>query len=77
MLYTFSVAGEGFVTQVRRFLYGRHLFRFNYYLCGLDTMIGEVSAWLEQHQIDYAQIHREVFFYAEEERAQLAADQQE
>ena len=29
-------------------------------------MIDEVSSWLEQHNIDYTQIHREVFFYADE-----------
>jgi len=38
----------------------------HYYLCGLDAMIDEVSDWLEQHRIDYTQIHREVFFYADE-----------
>ena len=48
----------------------------HYYLCGLDAMIDEVSAWLEDHQIDYSHIHREVFFYAEEQRTELAADQQ-
>ncbi|MCW8860058.1 MAG: FAD-binding oxidoreductase [Deltaproteobacteria bacterium] len=37
-----------------------------FYLCGLDVMIDEVSGWLEQHSIDYTQIHREVFFYADE-----------
>lgn len=38
----------------------------HYYLCGLDDMIDEVSSWLEQHNIDYTNIHREVFFYADE-----------
>ncbi len=38
----------------------------HFYLCGLDAMIDEVSSWLEQHNIDYTQIHREVFFYADE-----------
>jgi ferredoxin-NADP reductase len=38
----------------------------HYYLCGLDDMIDEVSQWLERHGIDYSQIHREVFFYAQE-----------
>ena len=41
--------------------------QIHYYLCGLDVMIDEVSAWLEAHQVDYANIHREVFFYAEDE----------
>ena len=40
--------------------------QINFYLCGLDAMIDEVSKWLEQHNIDYTQIHREVFFYANE-----------
>jgi ferredoxin-NADP reductase len=37
--------------------------QIHYYLCGLDAMIDEVSDWLERHNIDYTQIHREVFFY--------------
>ncbi len=37
----------------------------HYYLCGLDEMIDEVSGWLEQKNIDYTHIHREVFFYAD------------
>lgn len=49
--------------------------KLHYYLCGLDAMIDEVSDWLEQQQVDYANIHREVFFYAEEERTGLVADQ--
>ncbi|WP_020675168.1 ferredoxin--NADP reductase [Geopsychrobacter electrodiphilus] len=40
--------------------------QIHYYLCGLDAMIDEVSGWLERHNIDYTQIHREVFFYADE-----------
>ncbi len=40
--------------------------RIHFYLCGLDVMIDEVSSWLERHNIDYTQIHREVFFYADE-----------
>lgn len=40
--------------------------KIHYYLCGLDAMIDEVSSWLENHNIDYTQIHREVFFYADE-----------
>jgi ferredoxin-NADP reductase len=35
----------------------------HYYLCGLDTMIDETSRWLENHGIDYTQIHREIFFH--------------
>jgi len=35
----------------------------HYYLCGADTMISEVSEWLEQREIDIFNIHREVFFY--------------
>ncbi len=40
--------------------------QIHFYLCGLDVMIDEVSNWLERHNIDYTQIHREVFFYADE-----------
>ena len=36
----------------------------HYYLCGLDAMIDEVSAWLESVGVDFANIHREVFFHA-------------
>ena len=36
----------------------------HFYLCGLDAMIDEVSAWLESSGIDFTHIHREVFFYA-------------
>ena len=42
--------------------------QIHFYLCGLDAMIDEVSDWLGQHNIDYTQIHREVFFYADETR---------
>lgn len=38
----------------------------HYYLCGLDTMIDETSIWLENHGVDYTQIHREIFFYEDE-----------
>jgi ferredoxin-NADP reductase len=34
------------------------------YLCGLDTMIDEVSDWCEAQGLDFPQIHREVFFNA-------------
>ena len=37
----------------------------HYYLCGLDAMIDEVSDWLESVGVDFANIHREVFFHAE------------
>lgn len=40
----------------------------HYYLCGLDAMITEVSLWLEDQGVEYTQIHREVFFYADEDR---------
>lgn len=40
--------------------------QIHFYLCGLDAMIDDVSSWLEQHNMDYTQIHREVFFYADE-----------
>lgn len=36
----------------------------HYYLCGLDSMIDDVSTWLEAHGIHFSQIHREVFFNA-------------
>jgi len=35
----------------------------HYYLCGLDTMIDEISSWLEDHGVAFTQIHREIFFY--------------
>jgi ferredoxin--NADP+ reductase len=34
------------------------------YLCGLDSMIDEVSDWCEDQGLDFPQIHREVFFNA-------------
>lgn len=40
----------------------------DYYLCGLDTMIDEVTAWLEARGIPIARIHRECFFNATYER---------
>ncbi len=37
----------------------------HFYLCGLDAMIDDVSAWLEgTGGIDFSHIHREVFFHA-------------
>ncbi len=36
----------------------------NYYLCGLDAMINEVSEWLEHRGVHFTRIHREVFFNA-------------
>ncbi len=36
----------------------------NYYLCGLDAMIDEVSGWLEHRGVHFSGIHREVFFNA-------------
>lgn len=36
----------------------------DYYLCGLDAMIDEVTGWLEQRGIDIRHIHRECFFNA-------------
>jgi ferredoxin-NADP reductase len=38
--------------------------RTNYYLCGLDAMVNEVSQWLERHGVHFTRIHREVFFNA-------------
>ncbi|WP_029918116.1 ferredoxin--NADP reductase [Pelobacter seleniigenes] len=35
----------------------------HYYLCGLDSMIDDISTWLESRGIDFTQIHREIFFY--------------
>jgi ferredoxin-NADP reductase len=34
----------------------------HYFLCGLDAMIDEVSAWLEDHNVPIMHIHRECFF---------------
>ena len=36
----------------------------HYYLCGLETMITEVTAWLEERGVELSYIHREVFFHA-------------
>ena len=36
----------------------------HFYLCGLDAMIDEVTAWLENSKVNFSRIHREVFFYA-------------
>lgn len=36
----------------------------DYYLCGLDTMIDEVTAWLEDRGLPIDRIHRECFFNA-------------
>jgi ferredoxin-NADP reductase len=34
----------------------------DYYLCGLDAMIDEVTIWLETRGVDITRIHRECFF---------------
>lgn len=36
----------------------------DFYLCGLDAMIDEVTIWLEQRGVDITRIHRECFFNA-------------
>jgi len=36
----------------------------DYYVCGLDAMIDEVTRWLETHGVDITRIHRECFFNA-------------
>lgn len=36
----------------------------DYYLCGLDAMIDEVTAWLEARGVALTSIHRECFFNA-------------
>jgi ferredoxin-NADP reductase len=36
----------------------------NYYLCGVDSMLDEVTVWLEEHGVDIPRIHRECFFNA-------------
>jgi ferredoxin-NADP reductase len=36
----------------------------DYYLCGLDTMIDEVTNWLEARGVAITRIHRECFFNA-------------
>jgi len=35
----------------------------HYYCCGLESMVNEVSAWLQQNGIGLSHIHREVFFH--------------
>ena len=35
----------------------------HYYLCGLESMISEVTDWLEGHGVSLSYIHREVFFH--------------
>lgn len=35
----------------------------HYYCCGLESMVNEVSAWLQSHGVDLQKIHREVFFH--------------
>ena len=54
---TFTVASPGSSTQVPLAA------DIHYYLCGLDSMIDEISTWLENQGIDFTQIHREIFFY--------------
>lgn len=35
----------------------------HYYCCGLESMVNDVSAWLQQNGIGLSHIHREVFFH--------------
>jgi ferredoxin-NADP reductase len=35
----------------------------HYYCCGLESMVNEVSEWLQQNGVAMSQIHREVFFH--------------
>ena len=35
----------------------------HYYCCGLESMVNEVSEWLQQNGIELMHIHREVFFH--------------
>jgi ferredoxin-NADP reductase len=35
----------------------------HYYCCGLESMVNEVSEWLQQNGVALKQIHREVFFH--------------
>ncbi len=35
----------------------------HYYCCGLESMVNEVGAWLEERGIPLMKIHREVFFH--------------
>jgi len=36
----------------------------DFYLCGLDAMIDDVTVWLERNGVDISRIHRECFFNA-------------
>ena len=36
----------------------------HFYLCGLDSMITDVTHWLKSHNISPGQIHHEIFFYS-------------
>ncbi len=38
--------------------------QMDYYLCGLDAMINEVSQWLQRRGVHFTHIHQEVFFNA-------------
>ena len=35
----------------------------HYYCCGLESMVNDVSAWLQENGIGLSHIHREVFFH--------------
>ncbi len=35
----------------------------HYYCCGLESMVNEVSEWLQENGVGLMQIHREVFFH--------------
>ena len=35
----------------------------HYYCCGLESMVNEVSEWLQQNGVALSRIHREVFFH--------------
>ena len=35
----------------------------HYYCCGLESMVNEVSAWLQENGVELMQVHREVFFH--------------
>jgi len=37
----------------------------HYYLCGLDSMIEDVTNWLKNNGISRKQIHHEIFFYSQ------------
>lgn len=36
----------------------------HYYLCGLDSMIADVTQMLKSHHVSVGQIHHEIFFYS-------------